>query len=245
MKWKPLLLCHLFVLFLLASFLWPPTRHFWDIFDVAAFKFLNNTLKDHPSVQLFWAFVNHKRADLVEDAIFLLFFTVAIVKAPKEMRLRRAAQFLFCVILAASVNYFITRTLLREHFLIPRESPSLVVTPCVRLSQEIPWLLIKDETLASFPGDHATTLFLFAALYTLFAGKRLGLYACAYAAFRCLPRLIIGAHWVSDLLVGTSSLVLLVLSWVLCTPLHRWIIDTIEKLFIFLKRPRHEKEKPI
>jgi membrane-associated phospholipid phosphatase len=242
MKWKPLLFCHLAIVVLLGSFLWPVTRAYWEIVDVAVFKFLNGTLLDHPWVQLFWAFVNHKKADLVEDAIFLFFFILAVVKAPQDQKIRRTAQFIFTVLLAGTLIYFVNRTLLREHVLIPRESPSLVVTPCVRLSQEIPWLTIKDETVACFPGDHATTLFLFAVLYTFFAGKRLGIYACLYAVFRLLPRLIVGAHWFTDIVVGTTCLVLFLLSWSLCTPLHTWMIDKIERL---MKLFAHETKKDL
>lgn len=244
MKWKPLLLCHLAIGILLGSFLWPPTRAIWEIFDTAVFKSLNHTLEGHPWVQVFWAFVNHKKADLVEDAIFLFFFILAIKAAPKEKRIRRTAEFIFCIALAGSLIYYVNRTFLREHTIIPRESPSLVVTPCVRLSEEVPWLTVKDETIASFPGDHATTLILFSVLYTFFAGRKLGAYACLYAVFRALPRLIAGAHWFSDILVGSGCLALFFLGWALCTPFHTWIIDRIEKILLLFRRS-HEVEKDL
>jgi membrane-associated phospholipid phosphatase len=190
---------------------------------------------------VFWALVNHRKADLVEDAIFLLFFIFAIRAAPKEKRIRRTAEFIFCIILAGSVIYFVNRTLLRNHVLIPRKSPSLVITPCVRLSKEVPWLTVKDETIACFPGDHATTLLFFTVLYSFYAGRKLGIYAALYATFRILPRLIAGAHWTSDILVGSGCLVLFFLSLALCTPFHTWIIDRIEKI-LTVKRI-HEIEK--
>jgi len=240
MKWKPLLLCLLSASLLLGSFLWPPTFALWQSLDTAIFKFLNQTLEGHPWAQVFWALVNHKKADLVEDAVFLFFIILAIRSAPKE-RIRRTAQFLFCLILVGSFIYFVNRTLLRTHTFIPRVSPSLVVTPCVRVSQEVPWLVVKDETVASFPGDHATTLIFFAVLYTFYAGRKLGTYAILYAIFRALPRLILGAHWFSDIIVGSGCLVLFFLSWVLCTPFHTWMIHKIEKV-LTLRRP-HEIEK--
>jgi membrane-associated phospholipid phosphatase len=91
------------------------------------------------------------------------------------------------------------------------------------------------------PGDHATTLLLFTVMYTFFAGRKLGTYAALYAIFRILPRLIVGAHWFSDIVVGSGCLVLFFLSWALCTPFHTWIIDRIEKILTF-RRP-HEIEK--
>ncbi len=244
MKWKPLLICLSSALLLLGSFLWPVTFQLWQSLDTAIFKFLNHTLEGHPWAQVFWALVNHKRADLVEDVIFLLFFILAIRAAPKEKRIRRTAEFIFCIIIAGSLIYSVNRTLLRSHALLPRESPSLVVTPCVRLSQELPWILIKDETITCFPGDHATTLLLFAVLYTFFAGRRLGIYASLYAIFRILPRLIVGAHWASDIIVGSGFLVLFFLGWVLCTPFHTWMINRIEKILTF-RRPYEIEKDPI
>ena len=238
MRWKPIILCHLAIAALIGSFLCPTTRDFWDIADRAVFKFLNGSLIDRPWAQYFWALLNHKKADLVEDGIFLFFFILGIKKAPDKRR--RTAQFIFTILLAGSCIYFVNRTLLRDHILFPRESPSLIVTPCVRVSQEIPWLIIKDETAASFPGDHATTLLLFAALYSFFAGNRLGAFAWIYSLFRLMPRLVLGAHWFTDIAVGTTTLVLLFFSWAIYTPFHSWIIDKIEGL---MKLFRNETKK--
>ncbi|HEY5236558.1 MAG TPA: phosphatase PAP2 family protein [Rhabdochlamydiaceae bacterium] len=241
MKWKPLLLSLSAIIFVLGSFLWPATFALWQSLDTAIFKSLNHTLEGHPWVQVFWALINHRKADLVEDVIFLLFFILAIRTAPKEKRIRRTAEFIFCIILAGSLIYFVNRTFLRHHVLIPRESPSLVVTPCIRLSQEVPWMIVKDETVACFPGDHATTLLLFTVLYSFYAGRKLGALAALYAIFRILPRLIVGAHWLSDIIVGSGCLVLFFLSLALCTPFHTWTIDRIEKILTF--RRTHEIEK--
>jgi membrane-associated phospholipid phosphatase len=235
-----LLLCQLAIALLLGSFLWSPTHALWQTLDTAVFKFLNRTLEGHPWIQIFWAFVNHRKTDLVEDAVFLLFLILGVRAAPKGQRIRRTAQFIFCIILAGSIIHFVNRTYLKHHVLIPRESPSLVITPCIRLSDEVPWMIVKDETVASFPGDHATTLFLFAGLYTFFAGRKLGKYACLYTLFRLLPRLIVGAHWLSDIVVGSGSIALFFLSWTLFTPFHRFVIDRLEK---FLNLWKHYETK--
>jgi Kdo2-lipid A phosphotransferase len=227
-KSKYLFLSLFLIILLLGSFFSPATRPAWEMLDTALFKFLNQTLENSPAAQLFWGIVNHKKADLVEDAIFLAFFTIAIVKAPAGQKVHRASQFILCIIISASIIYFVNQIVLRNHLLIPRPSPSLVVTPCVRLSQEMPWLLSKDATLGSFPGDHATTLLLFASFYTLYAGRRAGAIAWLYAIFRMLPRLIIGAHWLSDIVVGSASLVLFFLSLLFCTPLQAWAVGKIE-----------------
>lgn len=226
MKWKELLLCHLIIAFLLTSFF----LNLWQAVDIAVFKALNGALENSPSAQLFWGLLNHKRADLFEDAIFLTFFIVAICKAPNREKVRRTLQFLFCIAISAAIIFFVNEQLIRKHLLLPRASPSLVI-PCTRLSVKMPHLLSKDATLGSFPGDHATTLFLFASFYTLYAGRKAGFYAFGYALFRTLPRLVVGAHWLSDIMVGTFSLVLFFQSWLFCTPLQAWVISKIESVF--------------
>jgi Kdo2-lipid A phosphotransferase len=234
MKWKSLLLCHLLIAFLLFSFFFPPLHALWQAVDTAVFKSLNSMMDNSRAWQLFWGLLNHKRADIVEDAIFLMFFIVAVYQAPPGEKGRRTVQFLFCIAISASIIYFVNEQLIRKHLLIPRASPSLVISPCTRLSVTMPWLLSKDATLGSFPGDHATTLLLFASFYTLYAGKKAGLYAFGYAILRILPRLVVGAHWLSDIVVGTISLVLFFQSWLFFTPLQAWIID------IFTRR-KYEK----
>jgi len=236
MKIKALLFVHLLLLVLLGMFYCSFTYPFIESIDRHFFLMLNSPLEGRPLVQLFWAFMNHNKADLVEDGVFLLFFFLGILNTPKGQKTHRLAQFLFSCLIIGSIIYCVNHTLLRSHTLIPRKSPSLVIEPCVRLSKTLPWLTVKDKTFLSFPGDHATTLILFASLYSFFVGRRLGKYTWFYAVFRFMPRLVVGAHWLSDILIGSVSLALFFLSWILCTPYHKQIIALIEKGLLYLAR---------
>ncbi|MGH2613317.1 MAG: hypothetical protein ACRDFB_09775, partial [Rhabdochlamydiaceae bacterium] len=186
MRWKPLLISFGMIAFLWATFLSPWTKPIWDVIDLAVFKILNGTLQGNKFLQYFWALVNHKWMDLAEDLIFLLFFIWGIKTAPKGLRWKKASQFIFIVLLASTVIFFINRNLLRYNIMIPRDSPTLVVSPCVKITDEILWKGVKDETIASFPGDHATTLFLFGFLFSAFVPRRLAISAWFYIAFRTL-----------------------------------------------------------
>lgn len=236
MNLKALLYCHLIVLVLLGTFFWPPTKAYWTVFDVAVFKFLNHTLLDRPWWQLFWACLNHKLADWIEDFIFICFCSYAVIKTAPQQQLKKACQFIVCILFAIPVIYLADRVICRELIDIYRISPSLVITPCVRLSHEIPWMKIKDSTHSCFPGGHAVTLLFFAISYTYLAGRKLGYYAIAYSFVRLLPRLIVGAHWLSDILVGSVSVALFALSWAYATPFHAWATAKIETLFQKIKR---------
>ncbi len=233
-KWKikQLIFFNALIFIMLWSLFTPATKIFWDTIDIAFFKTINSTLKGNPNWQLFWAFANHKIADWVEDLLVLCFFFVYVRKARKGFRLRRVAELLFSVLYIAAIIYFVNKTLFREYLEIPRLSPTLTLENSVHLSDEIPWLSIKDDSAKSFPGDHGTTALLFASSFSYFAGRKLGILATLYAVFLCLPRLITGAHWFSDVIVGSGSITLFFLGWAFCTPMGEWCIAQLER---FLK----------
>lgn len=241
-----LVIWHLLIAFLIGTFLWEPTRFLWERLDTAFFQLFNGSLQGRPNWQLFWAFANHRLADWIEDICILAFFVVSVLRSPKEMRLRKISAFIFSAIAIALIIYFVNRMLFRSYVHIPRDSPTLTFDTSVRLSQEIPWLRIKDGSPKSFPGDHATTALLFASSFFYFAGWRQGLVAIFYAAFLCMPRLVTGAHWLSDVLIGSGSIALFFMSWLLCTPIHTRCIEKIEKglrlLLGLIKKEKNQQE---
>ncbi len=236
--WKPrqLLFWLLFMALLIASFSLPATAVYWKKLDHAFFRFFNGSLRGNPGWQTFWALANHKLADWLEDICFLTLYIVYVRKARKELRLQKTSELIFMVIYIALVIYLINRVLFRLYWHIHRESPTLVVDGCVRLSEEITWLTVKDDSNKSFPGDHGTTALLFAASYFYFAGWRLGLIAAFYGAFLCLPRLVTGAHWLSDVIVGGGSITILFLSLAFCTPLMRTCSAKIENFLRWCRK---------
>jgi len=233
---KTLLLCHILGGILLTSLFWQPTYAFWHAIDVSFFQMINSSLQDRPMWQLFWAAANHKLADWIEDFVFLIFFFYHVKSYSKMARSRKIGELVFCLLYSAAIIYFINRLLLREHCNIPRLSPTLSLDNVVHLSDEIPWLSIKDSSSKSFPGDHGTTAILFATILSLLSRKRIAILACLYAAFLCLPRLITGAHWLSDVLVGSGCIVLISLSWAFCTPLFARFCDLWEKMFKAIRK---------
>lgn len=237
-NWKKLLICHLLILLLFATLILPWTHQIWRTVDTFVFHLLNDTLHLGTGYQTFWAFANHRHADWLEDGIILSFYTISIFKMPKPERLKRVAEFIFCLLFIALTIILINRLLYKDLLSLRRSSPALVIENCFRLSEALPWLEIKDVTTKSFPGDHATSALLFAITYAFFAGKKWGTAAIFYAIFLCLPRLIAGAHWLSDLVIGTGSILLLAFSWGFYTPLQSKASTLIEKALKKLKRAK-------
>ncbi len=230
---KTLLLWNIIGALLFSSLFWHVTKVYWETIDVAFFKMVNSTLRDRPNWQLFWALANHKLADWVEDVCILGFFIAYVRSAHKSLRLNRVSHLIFCILYIGAIIYLINRILFRENLNIPRLSPTLVVDDSVRLSHEIHWMKIKDDSSKSFPGDHGTTALLFAASFSYLAGWRLAVLATLYGAFLCMPRLITGAHWLSDVVVGSGTITIIFLSWAFCSPLFYRFTTGCER---FLRR---------
>ncbi|MCX8000300.1 MAG: phosphatase PAP2 family protein [Leptospiraceae bacterium] len=103
-------------------------------------------------------------------------------------------------------------------------------------------LKIKDRSKSSFPGDHANFLLLFCFFYGSVVGGPLNKYLYMYASLRSLPRLIVGAHWFSDILVGSLSMTLFCASLLLYTPFRIWALKWIEKNLKKIQIVDHEKK---
>ncbi len=231
MRWKGFFLCHILLALLILSFLTPWSRSLWNQLDIFIFKLFNHSLHSSDHWKTFWALANHRYADWVEDIFVLSFYAISIFKTDKLQRMRRTFQFIFCVLYIALTIILINRLCFRDLLALRRFSPTLSLDSSVRLSEELPWLDIKDETTKSFPGDHATSALLFALSYAFISGKRGGSIAICYAIFLCLPRLFAGAHWFSDIAVGAGSIVLFSFAWGFCTPLQEKMTLFIENLF--------------
>ncbi len=221
---------HLMGALLLVTFFLPGLSSLWEMADSKTFQFLNHSFIDHPNWQLFWAFANHRLADWFEDLCILAFFIVATLRAPKGLKKRRAAEMIFIVLLITATILLFNRLICRDLLRLRRHSPTAIFEMPFLLSEVLPWMTIKDISSKSFPGDHATTALLFGLSYFHFVRGRLGLFGLIYSLFLCLPRLMAGAHWLSDLVVGTGLLISFVWGIVFATSFGEKCVTRLEKI---------------
>lgn len=231
-NYKFLLFTHLLVIFMVVSLFYTLSQTPFLSMDKKCFQLLNSWVKESSFWQTFWAMANHRMADWLEDVCFVVFFFFVIKSSPKGERLRKTAECIFCLLLCVAsillANELIFRVLLNVH----RKSPTLLIDTFTNLSTKVTWLKVKFKSPKSFPADHATTALLFVASFLYLARKniRLTLLAVFYGIFLCLPRLIAGAHWVSDVIVGSGSITIIFFSWAFCTPIASTCIQKIEIL---------------
>lgn len=225
-------------LFLLFTLSFPPTAQIWYWIDVHVFRWLNTYLLQHPVQQVFWASASIKITDIF-GALFLLgFFLIYVYQEKGEQRKKRAQELLFTLI------WFEISMLLCKQLLTPflidhgfsRHSPTEVFSDTFRLSTVIPSLKIKDSSFFSFPADHGSIVLLWCGFLWFFDSWKRGLLALLFSTIFLLPRLLSGAHWASDLLVGSVSWVLILMSFALFTPLYDWLMNAIHLIIYRLNK---------
>jgi membrane-associated phospholipid phosphatase len=217
---RPLVACHIVALLLLASWLWAPGRALWDQFDLQLFALLNEPVHSAGLWAQTWAIGSMRPVDMGVGVLMLavmlkadLVFTGAQV---------RKALYAFLAALIVMLLFRVGFAELVKLMGWQRPSASLVVEGAARLTELFPtweerWDM-KDSATRSFPGDHASVLLIWAMFMSFFARNWRLLLVWTMAVIFMLPRLVAGAHWGSDALVGGLFLALLGLAWACFTP---------------------------
>lgn len=182
-------------------------------------------------MSLFWAAANVKITDLYGALFMLSFFFLLISSAPRNERKERIIQLIFTLIWFEIAIFTCKQiaTPILESYGLGRHSPALIYPSDFRLSEMIPWLKVKDYSHFSIPADHASIVLQWALFVWFFFGWRVGVVAMISSILFIFPRLISGAHWVTDCLVGSLSYVLLMLSLAVATPVGVYIYALLER----------------
>ncbi len=228
---KQLILAHLLVIGLVSSIFYLPLYNLiWKSLDEGCFRFLSQSVVGSPFWQNFWAIANHRIGDAIEDVFFAIFFVWLIKVTPQGEKLKKSAEFLFLALLTTAVVLLANNLLFKQIIHIKRFSPSLILESLPRLCDSVSWIKVKGGSKASFPSDHATTAVMFVVDFLLISRNRLLTWSvCLYGAFLCCPRMVAGAHWLTDILCGSVSVVLIVFGWALFTPFAAFCVRKLHQ----------------
>jgi len=221
-RWRirPFVACHMIALLLLATWLWAPGRALWDEFDLQLFALLNEPVHGAGLWAKIWAIGSMRLADLGVGLLMLAVMLKAnLVFSGAQIR---RGLYAFLAALLVMLLFRVGFAELVKLMGWQRPSASLVVEGAARLTELFPgweerWDM-KDSASRSFPGDHASVLLLWAMFMSFFARNWRLLLVWTMALIFMLPRLVAGAHWGSDTLVGGAFLALLGLAWACFTP---------------------------
>lgn len=204
------------------SWLSPATRTGWDTLDLWVFEIFDGSIRDGHQWQLFWAYANHRKADVLAMVCFGLVFLCFVVFGSRSTPIHRLMMAGFAAV-ATTCFVIACKQLFGGS---GRLSPSLVVEGAVQLTNVVQDVRFKDVSRSSFPGDHGVAVIFLATLTWAYVGYKAGLLAVVLSIAFALPRVVVGAHWATDVLVGSFVFSIPILAVLLATPLQARIVDT-------------------
>lgn len=234
-KLKPFLLLNFLALIIFYSWINSNIRVYWDVLDLWSFEVFNGSLLQSSRFWSgMWAILSVRIADIFPLFFILLFFYSDKVLFEKNQRIYGLIAFVSLLMLMLIVREFLDFYI--DYNDLSRSSPSLQLDSVVWLSELYPNLSLKDSSGSSFPGDHAAVLITWLGFCLFFIRNFWSWTAILLVIFFSLPRLIAGAHWLSDVLVGGVVIALISLAFGLYTPLlnrinrvfNKWAVDLLK-----------------
>lgn len=205
---------------LLGSYFLFPTA--WAEVDKAVFFFFNDRLVPGSTFLTIVAYVNMRAFDIVAfismGALYFYFFRQMDNAGKRKMIGLGLSMLLIAVFIKQCGNLLP----------ITHKSPSLFFKNVNRLTQ-LTDIVTKDASRNSFPGDHGMMLMIFAAYIARYFGRRAFFAAAVIVVVFAMPRIASGAHWFSDIYMGSLAIVCLTLSWVLLTPVSDKFAGFLER----------------
>lgn len=214
MKYQQITLLNLAGCIVLGSWLWPEIS-LWTTLDDQIFRFFNQFVR--PQNHLYndlLALLNTRFFDAAAFGIMALLFLLAWHHEQRPQAWRRWLGIGLSMLVTAALLALFTH----DGISYGHPSPTRYYDWAWHLT-DIVSIPTKDSSANSFPGDHGLMLMVFAAFMWRFADKRIALWATAFVILLSAPRIMIGAHWFSDVYMGSLSIALIILPWLLCTPL--------------------------
>ncbi|REC93553.1 phosphatase PAP2 family protein [Kushneria indalinina] len=205
---------------------WLPQFLVWSSVDDAIFWFFNQFITaDHPTWTSILAGLNTRAFDKAMFVLLVVMLYAAMKRDPQGSWLKWGVIGFVMTATALVLQDIIHNLMTYKH-----ASPTGMLDN-VNLLTNLTSLPAKDTASSSFPSDHGLMAMIFAAFMWHFADRLIAWLATALVVLVCAPRIMVGAHWVSDVYVGALSIALIALPWVLCTPLASAAVNNLIQLF--------------
>ncbi len=194
--------------------------------DISLAYFFNDIIRLHPSLQNPCALLNSKLGNWMYDILMALFIIPYICLGKKEKWLERTITTALVVGLSFFCYFLFNRYITRQlHF--KSQSPTGILPDLFNLAEAINWIKVKIHSSNSYPSDHGSTIFMFILSTYYLMGRKVGALAIIASIPFALPRLLVGAHWTSDLILGSLPLALFNVAWFFYTPLYKTLLHKI------------------
>lgn len=217
-----ILLLNVLGIVLFLSYYLPANHGFWFPIDSSIFFYFNRQLATSDTFLHLVAITNNRAFDGISLlAMGLLYLSFYIKRTTAERR--RMIIIGFVMLLTAVVLNQLGHLLPISH-----KSPTLSFPGVNRVSQLI-GIPTKDASADSFPGDHGIMLLIFSCFMLRYLGRGAFAVAVLITIIFSLPRVMIGAHWFTDIAVGSMSVILVGASWWLMTPASDALVNWLDR----------------
>jgi membrane-associated phospholipid phosphatase len=188
--------------------------------DSELFHALHATLGWNEPWAYFWAQLNCRWFDACVGAVLIGAAAWSFRRRSSDEKLRAVVSLGLTGLFAILWQQFVSTQVIEKGFAYHRLSPSLVHAHAVRLSEAYPELGTKDASPWCFPSDHGFVLIVLAGYFALYGSRHSRLFFAVAGIALALPRLVVGAHWLTDFAVGSGAMALFFVGVFLATPLH-------------------------
>ncbi|ASB03354.1 phosphatase PAP2 family protein [Proteus mirabilis] len=221
-KLSLILLLNLVGLTLFLSWYLPAQHGFWLSIDTHIFYFFNRQLLPDSSFAMLVAYVNNRAFDVI-----ILLAMGGLYYHTFRQKDYQGKRHLIIVGIVMVLSAIVINQI-GQNIPIERPSPTLHFHDVHRVGV-VTGIPTKDASGDSFPGDHGLMLLIFCSFILRYLSFRSFLCALLITVIFSLPRVMAGAHWASDILVGSISLTLVTTSWLLITPASDIIIHWLDE----------------
>lgn len=222
MKLPLILLLNTLGLVLFFSWYLPENHGFWFTLDASIFRFFNDELVKSHTFLVGVGITNNRIFDAISLLAMGTLFSWFWWQESPAGRRRLVIMGIVMLLSAVVINQL-------GHLIpVSHVSPTLYFKDIHRVS-ELLHIPTKDASTDSFPGDHGLMLLIFTGFMLRYFGIKAFLIAVLITLIFSLPRIMIGAHWFTDVFIGSLSIALVGLPWVLLTPLSDGLINALNR----------------
>lgn len=208
--------------FLFFSWYLPADHGLWFTLDKTIFYWFNDRMVTSKALLWLVAVTNFRAFDgislLAMGGLYLHFWLSETPQGRRRM-------------LAIGITMLITAVVLNQlgHLIPVSHASPTRFFPDVHHVSTLTGIPTKDASADSFPGDHGMMLMIFASFMLRYFTRKAFALAVLIVVVFALPRVMIGAHWFSDIAVGSLSVVLVGMSWWLLTPASDYLVNWLNR----------------
>lgn len=236
----------LFTLLVFLVLLYFSFPNVFNIIDANLFLFLNKFFLDYKFSRYIFGFLSHKNESWINVIVMLgvnilsiltisesqnntkgvqnnaLSYAYSYLRINSMVKKKIIANIIYCW-LSFQVFLLFNNIFFQKILHFNRNSPSVIFHESIKLSVVLNNLNIKDYSNNSFPAGHALILIYWALFINLQQCKLIKIVSWFLVILFVLPRIVTGAHWVSDTIFS------LLLGWIYFN-ISMWFANNYEQI---------------